>query len=95
MILSECSFDSMVRRSIIYHVIIFHVICHDVDGKHCAETLEDPYIYGLPLPRIPLLCVLKLDNGQTVYMQPIAEQTPRARLTRLLNGHTKIMQGLE
>ena len=60
-----------------------------------AETLGDPYIRGLPLPRIPLSRELQPDAGQTVSVQPIAERTPRARLTRLLNGHTKIMRGLE
>ena len=61
----------------------------------CAETLGDPYIRGLPLPRIPLSRELQPDAGQTVSVQPISERTPRARLTRLLNGHTKIMRGLE
>ena len=60
-----------------------------------AETLGDPYICGLPLPRIPLSRELQPDAGQTVSVQPIAERTPRARLTRLLNGHTKIMLGLK
>jgi len=60
-----------------------------------AETLGDPYIRGLPLPRIPLSCELQPDAGQTVSVQQIAEPTPRARLTRLLNGHMKIMRGLE
>ena len=60
-----------------------------------AETLGDPYIRGLPLPRIPVSRELKPDDGQTVSVQPIAEWTPRARLTRLLNGHTKIIRGLE
>ena len=56
-----------------------------------AETLGDPYIRGLPFPRIPLSRELQPDAGQTVSVQPIAERTPRVRLTRLLNGHTKIM----
>ena len=60
-----------------------------------AETLGNPYIHGLPLPRIPLSRELQPDTGQTVSVQPIAERTPRERLTRLLNGHTKIMRGLE
>ena len=60
-----------------------------------AETLGDPYIRGLPLPMIPLSRELQPDAGQTVSVKPISERTPRARLTRLLNGHTKIMQGLE
>ena len=63
--------------------------------RGCAETLGDPYIRGLPLPRIPLSRELQPDAGQTVSVQPISERTPRARLTRLLNGHTKIMRGLE
>jgi len=64
-------------------------------GYLFAETLGDPYIRGLPLPRIPLSRELQPDAGQTVSVQPISERTPRARLTRLLNGHTKIMRGLE
>ena len=57
-----------------------------------AETLGDPYIRGFPLTRMSLSRELKPNDGQTVVpVQPIAERTPRARLTRLLNGHTKIM----
>ena len=72
-------------------IVPFHHHMHMV----IAETLGDPYIRGLPLPRIPLSRELQPDVGQTVSVQPISERTPRARLTRLLNGHTKIMRGLE
>jgi len=61
----------------------------------CAKPLGDPYIRGLPFPRISLSRELKPVDGQTVSVQPIAERTPRARLTRLQNRHTKIMRGLE
>ena len=60
-----------------------------------AETLGDPYIRVLLLPRIPLSRELQPDAGQTVSVQLIAERTPRARLTRLLNGDTQIIRELE
>ena len=63
--------------------------------KPYAETLGDPFIRGLPL-RIPLSRKLKPDDRKTMSIQPIAERTPaRVRLARLLNGHKKIMRGLE
>ena len=36
----------------------------------CAETLGDPYIRGLPIPRIPLSRELQPDAGQTVSARP-------------------------
>ena len=44
----------------------------------CAETLGDPYIRGLPLPRIPISHKLKPDNGQTMSVQAAAKWTSRA-----------------
>ena len=44
----------------------------------CAEILGGPYICGLPLPRIPISCKLKPDDGQTMSVQATAKQTSRA-----------------
>ena len=75
--------------------VVCHPLWHNYYPVHFAETLGDFYIRGLPLPRIPLYRELKPDDRQTVSVQLVAERTPRARLTRLLNGNMKIMRGLE
>ena len=60
--------------------------------RGCAEILGDPYHKMVPLPRIPNYRDLgRRPNPLSVHKPSSAERTRQARLTSMLNEHTKIM----
>ena len=67
--------------------------------RGCAEILGDPYHKMVPLPRIPNYRDLgRRQNPLSVHDSNIAQRTRSvqrtnlARVTSLLNGHTKLME---